>query len=360
MALSFIETLIYCSLILLSFIMISNPLRVNKKANLWFGIFLLFWSSFWFDEVIYLISEKAIGPRLKDIISWFQFLTPILFFISIKYFTNAKFKPNPSWLLLLILPTIFLSLIIVKNSVPQFYSIYLALIYTQSILYLLISLFEIRKHKKRIVLFSSDTYEINLNWLEYILLGLTTMFVVIGLFNFLNFQQPLNYYINIIVLISVYFVAYHSLKQKEIFPLNEKHRSEVMSLKENDIDTRKKLVSDERLLELKTQLNIVMREQKPYLNSDINLIGLSELLMITPHQLSYVINQGFNENFFQYINKFRVERAKHLLNDEIVQKLSIVGIGFESGFSSKTSFNTTFKKITGLTPTDYKKNSSDL
>lgn len=360
MLFSLIETLIYCSLILLSFLMISNPLGVNKKANLWFGVFLFFWSSYWFDNVIYLLSEKTFDIGLRDVIRWLQFFTPVIFYISIRYFTNAKYKPSPSWFLYLILPAIFLVLIIVRKESNQYQEIYLGLIWVHAIFYFLISLFEIKKHKKRILLFSSDTHEIDLKWLEYILLSLFFMFIVIAIFNFMNIKKPLNLYINIIVLISVYFVAYYVMKQKEIFPLSEKHRSDVMTLKANDTEIRKKVVSDKKLVELKAQLNTVMNEQKPYLNCDINLIGLSELLMITPHQLSYVINQGFNENFFQFINKFRVEKAKHLLNSEASQKLSIVGIGFESGFSSKTSFNTTFKKITGSTPSEYKNNCSKL
>jgi len=103
-----------------------------------------------------------------------------------------------------------------------------------------------------------------------------------------------------------------------------------------------------------------MDHQKPYLDSELNLIKLAELIGITPHQLSYIVNTGFNENFFQYINTYRVEKAKELLLQEEMNKLSVLGIAFESGFNSKTSFNTTFKKITGQTPTEFKKRSAAL
>jgi len=100
-----------------------------------------------------------------------------------------------------------------------------------------------------------------------------------------------------------------------------------------------------------------METQKPYLDSELNLIKLSELLSVSTHHLSYVINTGFEKNFFQYINEFRIDYAKKLLKGN--QKLSILGIAYESGFNSKTSFNTTFKKFTNQTPSEFK-NSSDL
>ncbi|MDO8896190.1 MAG: helix-turn-helix domain-containing protein, partial [Bacteroidales bacterium] len=68
----------------------------------------------------------------------------------------------------------------------------------------------------------------------------------------------------------------------------------------------------------------------------------------------------YNQNFYGYINKFRVEKSKKLLTDKELDKYSIIGIAFESGFNSKTAFNTAFKKITGQTPSEFKKRSSGL
>ena len=71
-------------------------------------------------------------------------------------------------------------------------------------------------------------------------------------------------------------------------------------------------------------------------------------------------NNGFNQNFYGFINKFRVEKSKKLLADKELDKYSIIGIAFESGFNSKTSFNTTFKKLTGQTPSEFKRTCSNL
>ncbi|WP_281979263.1 helix-turn-helix domain-containing protein [Tenacibaculum mesophilum] len=103
-----------------------------------------------------------------------------------------------------------------------------------------------------------------------------------------------------------------------------------------------------------------MKTKHLYLDNNINLASLAEEMQITSHQLSYVINNGFNQNFYQFINSYRIEKAKKLLMDKSSEKLSILGIAFESGFSSKTAFNTTFKKLTNQTPSEFKKQSSSL
>jgi len=71
--------------------------------------------------------------------------------------------------------------------------------------------------------------------------------------------------------------------------------------------------------------------------------------------LSYVLNKGIKKNFYQFINELRVEEAKILLLSDKVKTLDMLGIATHAGFNSKTTFNTTFKKLTGLTPSQFQK-----
>ena len=98
-----------------------------------------------------------------------------------------------------------------------------------------------------------------------------------------------------------------------------------------------------------------MDADKPFLDSELTLMKLATKLNSTPHQLSYIINTGFNENFYQFVNRYRVEEAKKIILDPKMDHLSFVGIGFEVGFNSKSVFNTMFKKISGYTPSEYKR-----
>jgi AraC-like DNA-binding protein len=70
-------------------------------------------------------------------------------------------------------------------------------------------------------------------------------------------------------------------------------------------EVKRKLISDEELIKIKTVLENLMDSQKPYLDSELNLIRLAEMLSVSTHHLSYVINTGFGKNFFQYVNEFR-------------------------------------------------------
>lgn len=364
---AFIVIIIYGSLILLSFLTAVNPLKVNRKANYWFGAFLFLWSTFWLDEIsMYTGSYEAI-QYFSVPIHFIQFFTPIVFYFSIVYFTNPNYKFRPADLQYLILPVLYLILLVLQQKTGAqnhklFLSFSLGLILGQVILYTTLAYIEIRTHQKKIMSFASNTNEIDLNWLEYIILSIFLLSIVITLYNIFLNSSVLNVFINFFLLVIIYIVAYNSLKQKEIFPLDEKQRKEIIQINEEEqsVGLKRKIISDSDVAMLKSRLSELMKQQKPYLDSELNLIKLSELINVTPHHLSYLINAGFNENFFKFINTYRVEKAKELLVKEEMNKLSILGIAFESGFNSKTSFNTTFKKITGQTPSDFRKRSSDL
>jgi AraC-like DNA-binding protein len=168
---------------------------------------------------------------------------------------------------------------------------------------------------------------------------------------------------DLLFLFIVYSTLYYVLRQKEIYPVNKKQREELLLIEseaDKEQSERKKLIPDHEFEELKQKLISSMEKEKPYLDGDLNLLKLSDLIQINAHQLSYLLNTGFNENFFHFVNKYRVEYAKELLLDDSQKKLSMVGIAFESGFNSKTAFNTIFKKMTEMTPSEFKKNNSDL
>jgi AraC-like DNA-binding protein len=67
-----------------------------------------------------------------------------------------------------------------------------------------------------------------------------------------------------------------------------------------------------------------------------------------------VINTQFNQNFFDFVNTYRVEQAKRDLMDSKKRELKILAVAYDAGFNSKTSFNTLFKKHTGLSPSEYR------
>jgi AraC-like DNA-binding protein len=103
-----------------------------------------------------------------------------------------------------------------------------------------------------------------------------------------------------------------------------------------------------------TKLQAVIFKDKPYLNPDLTLSQLAHQCDIPNHHLSQILNIDLKNNFYNYINALRVERAKKLLSDPSKKDLTILEILYDVGFNSKSVFNTAFKKHTGMTPTAYR------
>jgi AraC-like DNA-binding protein len=99
----------------------------------------------------------------------------------------------------------------------------------------------------------------------------------------------------------------------------------------------------------------LFKDEKPYLDCELTLGRLAETLNVSPHNLSEVINTKLKQNFYDLVNSYRVEEVKRKLQSPEFDMYSILGIAYESGFNSKTSFNTIFKKYVGQTPSAYKK-----
>jgi AraC-like DNA-binding protein len=111
---------------------------------------------------------------------------------------------------------------------------------------------------------------------------------------------------------------------------------------------------DEKIVkEIQDQINIIFETRKIYTNPDLTLSILAKELKIRPQLLSQFINDNLNKSFTQFINEYRIEEAKRLLKESTQFKIDAVG--FESGFNSSSTFYSSFKKITGTTPSNYQK-----
>lgn len=101
----------------------------------------------------------------------------------------------------------------------------------------------------------------------------------------------------------------------------------------------------------------LMHDEKLYTDVELTLQNLSERLGISAGYLSRIINEKENKNFFEFVNTFRIQEVKKRLVDKEYHHYSILGIALESGFKSKSTFNTVFKKFTGQTPSSYQRQS---
>jgi AraC-like DNA-binding protein len=185
-----------------------------------------------------------------------------------------------------------------------------------------------------------------LSWLAFLLYGYT----MIHFFFLTSISLPKGGQFYALVKMGMYLVSpvfitlmiYQILRYPEIFSTVLRPKYEKSGLSEQD---------KERYLR---QLNDFMRTSKTYLAPNLNLDELAKQVRIPVHHLSEVLNTRLQQNFFDYVNSYRIEESKRFLEGQVENDKTILQILMETGFNSKSAFNKAFKKHTGMTPSQYK------
>ena len=199
----------------------------------------------------------------------------------------------------------------------------------------------------------SEYKDISLKWLKYTLICgalLTLLWAFVAYTDFTKGQvnQILIRTLWLGLSINIYWIGYSMFFRRELF--------------ENDINTNLENEKNKNTGELSVKaeehyaglLNL-MSQEKLYQNPDLSMSILSEYTGLSNGYLSQIINQKEGKNFFYFVNKYRVDEVKNNLNDPNFAHYSILGIALKSGFKSKSTFNAVFKKMTGETPSMFKR-----
>ncbi|MEX0981825.1 MAG: AraC family transcriptional regulator [Bacteroidales bacterium] len=216
-----------------------------------------------------------------------------------------------------------------------------------------------QKNLKSILSYSSAKY--TLQWL----IGLSVTFYlsyvlmfVVGLMDILlNFMPFDPFQISFLGLtVFAFLFGYYGVKQPWIFeeiagakvpPLivvktkNKKYSRS--GLKSRDVEMIRKAILEH------------MENNKPYLNRELSISDLAADIQISRHFITEVINNHMGKNFYLLINEYRIEEVKRRLHDPKYKNLTILAIAYDSGFNSKSAFNTVFRQMTGKTPSQYLK-----
>ncbi|WP_339904062.1 helix-turn-helix domain-containing protein [uncultured Cyclobacterium sp.] len=115
------------------------------------------------------------------------------------------------------------------------------------------------------------------------------------------------------------------------------------------------LLDSNEIKKYSKELEQIMMDYKLFLNPDLSLKDLASYLELPANYVSQLLNTGFQKNFSEYVNTFRVNEFKERVLLEENKGLTIMAVAYDSGFNSKTVFNTFFKKIEGATPNTYLK-----
>lgn len=198
----------------------------------------------------------------------------------------------------------------------------------------------------------SNREGVDISWVRFfmIIFLLINLFFLFSLFAAIHLDSGswLAKTTAVIFSLSVFALGYKGVLQREVL----QRENELISVNATNT-THETSKPDQGLI---TKLLGHMEEKKPYLNSELTLSILARDLGISRSQLSSLINEGTGDNFYDFVNKYRVEEVKRLMTDPQVKNYNLLGIALEAGFKSKSTFNLIFKRFTGLTPSEYRKN----
>jgi AraC-like DNA-binding protein len=326
-------------------------------------------------EMIFALVNETILPLYEFVFIPFTYGPLLYLYVLFLTTENPKFKWQ-YWLHLIPFIAVFTSAIVFHGrpviKLDNFFAndpfLSFRLIYGLSFFisittYSIIAFVLIRRHEKNVKqLFSYTSARITLSWLKLISIGFYVTYILVFIVGvYVIFKKELPYDPTIVSYFGLTFFAFafssYGIKQPGIFNelyADSKTRTRLKEHTEPEIKYERSGLKDTDAEKYLTRLLRHMDTKKPYLDADLTIQDVAESLNIPRHYLTQVINEKLNKNFYQFINEYRVEEVKKLLTDKNYQKFTITAIAFESGFNSKSAFNSAFKEITGITPTEYK------
>jgi AraC-like DNA-binding protein len=256
-------------------------------------------------------------------------------------------------------------------------------------------LWRLQKHSKQVLnSFSSLTTQITLRWLTWLTCGFIIAYMLPLSARFTSLPLPFRSH-GYALTGFIFILSFFGLKQTQVFTRGKEKifeeqenihalRDDNKSLTQNKIDLseieheknsdsdseqsiqatnqnkknkekyqRSGLTQERALLYLK-RIEEYTQTEKPYLDANLTVDKLANQSRIPRHYLTQIFSEQLNKNFYLYINEYRVNKVKLLLSDPNNKNMTLLDIAYESGFNSKSTFNTIFKKITKMTPSQYK------
>jgi len=242
---------------------------------------------------------------------------------------------------------------------------------SQYVLYYFLSRRELISYQRSIRHIFSDTSQFDLQWARLLVNGYMLIVVMSVVLVSLMFIYPARFslfFVLDIALITphIYLASYKGITQATVWQIRRGVNKEKIETEMHDADELKIKRVYEKLINSKQQqidgkdkdvldrIIVLVDKDKLYQETELTLQDLADKIQYPSYLVSQAINEGLNKNFYDLINGYRVEEAKLLLLDPKNENYTILSVGFEAGFNSKTTFNTVFKKFTGQTPTEFR------
>jgi AraC-like DNA-binding protein len=235
------------------------------------------------------------------------------------------------------------------------------------IVYTAVTLQALRRHQRVVVENYSTLEHVSLKWLRGLAIAYGVIWVTaVGLeiAGPARWAMPFaaDFLIALGITLIVCGIGYWGLRQPEIFRFATAEHAVPSLVATDPPDTsspapryERSGLSPREADELKARLLALMERDRPYRQSELTLGELAERLGTTPHRLSEVLNAQLALSFYDFINGYRVRDVQERLVGPDGARLTYLTLALEAGFASKSTFNAAFKKLTGTTPSAYRR-----
>ncbi|MFK8007869.1 MAG: helix-turn-helix domain-containing protein [Saprospiraceae bacterium] len=314
--------------------------RPKKLSNYFLGVLILALSLRIGKSVLLFFNPDLSKTILQIGLTACFFIGPALYFY-LKSETENIQKISFQWKLIFIILT---SIILLAGAIfpyPKYPEIwnqyYVRSIYWEWFIFMLASLFVLRHSFKNLF---SNFSKITSNEKWWMGIYISNAFIFLAFFT----SSHTSYILGALIFsFSIYTIAMIFLLEKK----NKKVLSPTLTKKYSN-----KRIDDETANELLKKLKKVITEKEIFKNPNLKLKDLAAEIEIPAHQLSQLLNDNLGKNFALFINEYRIQAAQKILATN--HQFSLEGIGQEVGFSSKSTFFATFKKMKGVTPSQFK------
>ncbi|EZH74146.1 hypothetical protein ATO12_14830 [Aquimarina atlantica] len=341
----------------------------NKIGNIFLAFFLMVRTVDIFPSTFVFLKLTPVLDILRmDIGAFFQAPLLFLFTLSVIY---SDFKLSSKHLIAL-LPFIVSTAVLLPNFYLAneseqllFYKNYThtlegklsyTLAHLQNLFYIIITFVLLARYKKLVFENYSKSTNTNYKWLFQMNMMCLLLFIfalVKNIYRFgdhFGFISILRLSTSLIMLGFTCWLIFKALNAPKLFRGISSNLQLASILKTEKINPEIDVWNSQ-----KAKLKEFMSEKEPYLDSDLTIKSLANQMQMEERDLSILINTQLNLNFYEFINTYRINKAKKILEDTSQSKLTILEILYQVGYNSKSSFNTAFKKATGITPTVYRK-----
>lgn len=375
-----------CGLGILQGILLAGLVYFHRKSDKSVNIFL----------ALYILATSAIMslPFLMNMIGWqnsffiqpIPFLTGPLLYLYLRSFKEAltwqKVLPHLSWFVAFFFVSYWNISPMIKLY-PDAEELPAAVLnrpniiivqyvrFAQQLLYYFLARRTLLSYQRSIRHMFSEISRIDLQWARFLINGYLILICVFMVIFPLMRRYPDEFstllFLNMAIATPyIYLAVYKGVMQPTIWQAQTDVKKEMVEERIHEAEeidnnttgvkpkSQKARISAERIKDLSEQVEMLMEKEKLFQETELTLQQLAQKLGVPTYQVSQTLNDGMKKTFYDLVNGYRVEEAKRLLIDPGNVNYTILSVGFEAGFNSKTTFNTVFKKFTGLTPTEFR------